>query len=331
MSIVGVWAEISDGRIKKPVLETLTAARQFADKEGLAVWAIALVSEKPGESLLQTLAEYGADKVVVITHPDLKDFIPNAYARVLSEYLRNASISFLFMPQSYNGKALAPMLAIWADAALLSGINAIPEREGTGYKARRIAYSNKGLEWIYTEHPSVVVTFRPNSFVPAKASRPLNVETLTQGPLSEDLRAKPTQLQKVATDTTPLTEAEVVVSAGRGLKGPENWGMVEELAKILGAATACSKPVSDVGWRPHHEHVGQTGIQISPNLYVAIGISGAIQHLAGVASSKNIVVINSDPEAPFFKVADYGVVGDAFEVVPRFTQAIRQYKEQHAH
>jgi electron transfer flavoprotein alpha subunit len=139
------------------------------------------------------------------------------------------------------------------------------------------------------------------------------------------------KVEKVATDRVPLTEAEIVVSGGRGLKGPENWGIIEDLAKVLGAATACSKPVADVGWRPHHEHVGQTGIQISPNLYIAVGVSGAIQHLAGVASSKNIVVINNDPEAPFFKVADYGIVGDAFEVVPRLNEAIRRYKEQHSH
>jgi electron transfer flavoprotein alpha subunit len=138
-------------------------------------------------------------------------------------------------------------------------------------------------------------------------------------------------VEKVATDKIPLTEAEIVVSGGRGLKGPENWGIIEELAQVLGAATACSKPVADVGWRPHHEHVGQTGIQISPNLYIAIGISGAIQHLAGVASSKNIVVINNDPEAPFFKVADYGIVADAFEVVPRLIEAIKKYKAEHTH
>ncbi len=331
MSAIGVWAEISDGRFKKPVLEALTAGRTFADKEGLALWAVVVAAEPPSEAMLQTLADYGADKVVILTHSDLKDFIPNAYARVLSQYLKEVGLPMFFLPQTYNGRAVGPMLSVWADAAFLSGINAIPEKEGQGYKARRIAYSNKAIEWVYTEHPVVVATLRPNSFIPAKASRSLQVETKTIAPLAEDLRARPVKVEKVATDRVPLTEAEVVVSAGRGLKGPENWGMVEELAKVLNAATACSKPVADVGWRPHHEHVGQTGIQISPNLYIAIGISGAIQHLAGVASSKNIVVINNDPEAPFFKVADYGIVGDAFEVVPRLTESIRRYKEQHGH
>jgi electron transfer flavoprotein alpha subunit len=331
MSAIGIWAEISEGRFKKPVLEALTAGRALADKEGLAVWAVVVTNEPLSEATLQPLAEYGADKVVLITHADLKEFIPNAYARVLSQYLREVGLPFFFLPQTYNGRAVGPMLSIWADAAFLSGINAIPEKEGAGYKARRIAYSNKAIEWIYTEHKPIVATLRLNSFIPAKASRPLQVETKTIAPLADDLRARPVKVEKVVTDRVPLTEAEIVVSAGRGLKGPENWGMVEELAKVLGAATACSKPVADVGWRPHHEHVGQTGIQISPNLYIAIGISGAIQHLAGVASSKNIVVINNDPEAPFFKVADYGIVGDAFEVVPRLTEAIRRYKEQHSH
>ena len=328
MSAIGIWAEISEGRFKKPVLEVLTAGRTLADKENRALWAVVVAGEPPAETMLQTLADYGADKVIVITHEDLKAFVPNAYARVLSQYLKEAGLSMFFLPQTYNGRAVGPMLSIWADAAFLSGINSIPEKEGAGYRARRIAYSNKAIEWVYVEHP-VVATLRLNSFVPAKASRPLQIEARTMAPLSEDLRARPVRVEKVATDRVPLTEAEIVVSAGRGLKGPENWGMVEELAKVLGASLACSKPVADVGWRPHHEHVGQTGIQISPNLYIAIGISGAIQHLAGVASSKNIVVINNDPEAPFFKVADYGIVGDAFDVVPRLTESIRRYKEQH--
>lgn len=331
MSAVGIWAEVSEGRFKKPVLEALTAGRSFADREGLPLWAVVIAGETLPDSLLQTLADYGADKVICITHGDLKAFTSNAYARVLAQYVREAGLSFFFLPQSYNGRAVSPILSIWADAAFLSGINAIPEKERAGYKVRRIAYSNKAIEWVYTEHKPIVATLRPNSFVPAKASRPLQVETRTIAPLPDDLRACPVKVEKVATDQVPLTEAEVVVSGGRGLKGPENWGIIEDLAKVLGAATACSKPVSDVGWRPHHEHVGQTGIQISPNLYIAVGISGAIQHLAGVASSKNIVVINNDPEAPFFKIADYGIVGDAFEVLPRLTEAIRRYKEQHSH
>ncbi len=331
MATIGVWAEWTDNRFKKPTLEALTIARLWADKEGHQVWAILLTKEKPQEQALQILADYGAEKVWVISHPDLESFIAAAYARTLANFTKKQGVPYIVIPQTYNGKAVAPLLAIWADAALLSGITNPLEKEGNGYKARRIAYSNKAIEWVYTEYPRVIATIRPNSAVPAKAPRPLTVEVIAESPLAQDLRAKPIKVEKVATDRIPLTEAEIVVSAGRGLKGPENWGIIEELAKELQAATACSKPVADVGWRPHHEHVGQTGIQISPNLYIAIGISGAIQHLAGVASSKNIVVINSDPEAPFFKAADYGIVGDAFEVVPRLTEAIRRYKAQHAH
>lgn len=331
MATIGVWAEWIENRFKKPTLEALTAARAWADKEGHTVWAVVLTKDKPSEAAFQPLAEYGADKVWVITHPDLESFIAAAYARVLASFMQKQGVTHLLLPQTYDAKAVAPLLAIWAEAALLSGITNFPEREGKGYKARRLAYSNKAIEWVYTEHPRIIASLRLNSIIPAKASKPLVVETLTEAPAAQDLRAKPIKVEKVATDKIPLTEAEIVVSGGRGLKGPENWGIIEDLAKELKAAIACSKPVADVGWRPHHEHVGQTGIQISPNLYIAVGISGAIQHLAGVASSKNILVINSDPEAPFFKIADYGIVGDAFEVVPRLTEAIRRYKAQHAH
>jgi len=330
MSAILVWTEITEGRIKKPVLETLTAARTWSEAVGQPIWAAVIGKEIP-EGVPVTLAEYGADKVLRITSPALEPPVNSAYARALAHLIKEKGLSYVMLPQTYEGRAIAPLLAIWADAALLSGLTQAPEKEGNGWRARRIAFSNKAIEWVYTEHPRIVVTLRTNSVVPSKAPKPLVTEELSYTPEAKDLRLRPTGVEKVATDKVPLTEAEVVVSAGRGLKGPENWGMIEELARVLGAATACSKPVADVGWRPHHEHVGQTGIQISPNLYIAIGISGAIQHLAGVASSKNIVVINNDPEAPFFKVADYGIVGDAFEVVPRLTEAIKRYKEQHAH
>lgn len=329
MSAVLVWAEISEGRFKKPTLEALTVARKWADSLGLPVWA-AILGEKAPESTAP-LSEYGADKVIRILSPQLGSFSPNAYARALAALMKNRSIAYAVLPQSYDGRAIAPMLSIWAEAALFSGITTVPEKTENGFVAKRIAYSNKGIEWVVSNHLPLIVTVKPNSIIPEKASRTAAEEDFAFTPEAKDLRLKVISVEKVATDKVPLTEAEIVVSAGRGLKGPENWGIVEELAKELGAATACSKPVADVGWRPHHEHVGQTGIQISPNLYIAIGISGAIQHLAGVASSKTIVVINNDPEAPFFKAADYGIVGDAFEVVPRLTEAIRRYKQQHAH
>ncbi|MCS7188380.1 MAG: electron transfer flavoprotein subunit alpha/FixB family protein [Bacteroidia bacterium] len=330
MSAIAVWAEVSEGRYKKPTLEALTLTRQWADSLGLPVWAVVIGKELPTDSQ-QVLGDYGADRLISILDPQLEPFVNSAYARALSELIQQKAIRYIVIPQSYNGRAVAPLVAIWADAALFSGIIGVPEKEGEGFKARRIAYSNKGFEWVYTAHLPLIVTLKANAIVPAKNSRTPEQESFSFSPKAEDLRLKPIRVEKIATDKVPLTEAEIVVSGGRGLKGPENWKIIEELAQVLGAATACSKPVADIGWRPHHEHVGQTGIQISPNLYVAIGISGAIQHLAGVASSKNILVINNDAEAPFFKVADYGIIGDAFEVVPRLTEAIRKYKAQHSH
>lgn len=330
MSAVLVWAEITEGRIKKPALEALTAARKWADSLNLPVWSVIIAPNAP-EGIASILSEYGADKLIRILSPDFSAFSANAYARALSALMKEKGISYAVLPQSYDGRAIAPLLTIWVDGALFSGISTVPERAENGFTARRIAYSNKGIEWITSTHLPLIATIKSNSIVPEKNPRTLAEEDFTFTVQAEELRAKAVSIEKVATDKVPLTEAEIVVSAGRGLKGPENWGIIEDLARVLGAATACSKPVADVGWRPHHEHVGQTGIQISPNLYIAIGISGAIQHLAGVAASKNIVVINNDPEAPFFKAADYGIVGDAFEVVPRLTEAIRRYKEQHAH
>lgn len=330
MSAVLVWTELTEGRLKKPSLEALTAGRRWADALGLPLWAV-IISDKVPEGVPTTLGEYGADKVIKILAPDFASFSPNAYARALAAVLREKNISYALLPQTYDGRAIAPMLSIWAEAALFSGIVTVPEKTENGFTAKRIAYSNKGIEWVSSSHLPLIATLKANSIVPAKSPRTIEEEDFPFKPSEEDVRLRVVRVEKIATDKVPLTEAEIVVSGGRGLKGPENWGIVEELAKVLGAATACSKPVADVGWRPHHEHVGQTGIQISPNLYVAIGISGAIQHLAGVASSKTIVVINNDPEAPFFKAADYGIVGDAFDVVPRLTEAIRRYKEQHAH
>lgn len=330
MSAVVAWAEVTDGRVKKPTLEALTLGCQWADLLGLPLWA-SVVGEAPSDSLKAIFSEYGAEHLVQVQGAGLETFRANAYARALASLVRERQIQYVVLPQTYNGRAIAPMLTIWVEGALLSGIDRVPEKEGSGFRSRRMAFSNKGIEWVYTERLPLVVSLKNNAIVPQKSPRTATEETFSPQLPEKDLQANVLSVEKVATDRVPLTEAEVVVSAGRGLKGPENWRIVEELAQALGAATACSKPVADVGWRPHHEHVGQTGIQISPNLYIAIGISGAIQHLAGVASSKNIVVINNDPEAPFFKAADYGIVGDAFEVVPRLTEAIKKYKAQHSH
>jgi electron transfer flavoprotein alpha subunit len=212
-------------------------------------------------------------------------------------------------------------------AAFISGTHTLPTAGGTGLQVKRVVYSNKGIQTLSTGAQTVVYTVKPNAFQPEESAAAGAVTAVGLGATATN-NYKVLATKKFS-DEVSLTEADVVVSAGRGMKGPENWGVIEELAKLLGAATACSKPVSDIHWRPHHEHVGQTGIQIAPNVYIAVGISGAIQHLAGVSASKTIIVINKDPEAPFFKAADFGVVADAFDVMPKLVEAVKAYKASH--
>lgn len=324
---IGVFAESVDGRFKKSTCEALTYARNWADALSASVEAV--VIGPVAEDALQTLGTYGADKIYLIQGAAFERFRAEAYAAALVAVAQEKGFAHFVLEATFNGKTLAPLLAIRWDAALVSQATALPEKKDSVWTLKRIVFSNKGIEYVAVKHPKIVVSVRPNSIVPAQNPTTPAQETFDFTPQAKDLRTEP-QIQEKATGKVSLTEAEVVVSAGRGLKDPANWKMVEELAEALGAALACSKPVADIGWRPHHEHVGQTGIQIAPNLYIAIGISGAIQHLAGVAASKNIVVINNDPEAPFFKVADYGIVGDAFQVIPKLTQAIRSYKQKHS-
>ena len=233
----------------------------------------------------------------------------------------SADASGVVIASTSLGRSVAPALAAIKESALSTNTISLPL--GTSpLRVKRGAFSSKGIETIELSGASPIISFVPNS---------IGIENVSGEGLTESQEVASTDLlqvvgTEVASGKVALPEAEAVVSAGRGLKGPENWGMIEELAEVLGAATACSKPVSDIGWRPHSEHVGQTGIQVNPNLYIAIGISGAIQHLAGVSASKTIVVVNTDPEAPFFKAADYGIVGDAFEVVPKLVNALRAFK-----
>ncbi|MNN00606.1 Electron transfer flavoprotein subunit alpha [compost metagenome] len=229
------------------------------------------------------------------------------------------------LSNSFSGKGLAPRIAAKLEAGLADGALELPKINGDKLTVKKTAFSNKAFATLELSSDIKVIALSPNAYETKETGGSATVETFAPNIDQTDFTTMVKEIVR-ATDKVSLPEAEIVVSAGRGLKGPENWGMVEELAEALGAATACSKPVSDAGWRPHSEHVGQTGIVVSPNLYIAIGISGAIQHLAGVSSSKTIVVINKDPEAPFFKVADYGIVGDAFEVVPKLTQALKAYK-----
>jgi len=229
------------------------------------------------------------------------------------------------LSNSFSGRGLAPRIAVKLEAGLADSAVALPEQANGKFTVKKTAFSGKAFAVVELTSANKIISLTPNSYKVVEKGGTATVEEFASESNASDFKAMVKEIVR-STDKVSLPDADIVVSAGRGLKGPENWGMVEELAGLLGAALACSKPVSDNGWRPHSEHVGQTGIAVSPNLYIAIGISGAIQHLAGVSSSKVIVVINKDPEAPFFKVADYGIVGDAFEVVPKLIAAIKEYK-----
>jgi electron transfer flavoprotein alpha subunit len=242
------------------------------------------------------------------------------YSKVISEAAKQLGASVLVFAHSMTGKAVAPSVAIRLEAGIVTGACALPNTD-SGFVVTKTVFSGKAFASIKIETAIKVITLNQNSFGIHPKDGTATIQPLNIAIPSASIKITNTEL---VTGDVPLTEANIVVSAGRGLKGPENWGMIEQLAKTLGAATACSRPVSDADWRPHHEHVGQTGLQVAPNLYIAVGISGAIQHLAGVNRSKCIVVINKDPEAPFFKAADYGVVGDAFEVVPALNAAFEK-------
>lgn len=311
---VFVYAENINGGYKKATLEAVSYAKSIAEKSGDSVTAISINPTDASDALYQ----YGASKVVKINNENLKAFNPSAYAKALGEVVDGQVVVF---PHSADASSVAPMLAIQKDYALITNAVASPESVAP-FQVKRKAFSGKGFMNAKADG-NVVVTVSQNAFGVKENPVSGTEEVKEVNVANEGMSIVSTEQ---ASGKLDLKEAEIVVSAGRGLKGPENWGMVEEMAGILGAATACSKPVSDIGWRPHTEHVGQTGKAIAPNLYVAIGISGAIQHLAGVNSSKTIVVVNNDPEAPFFKSADYGVVGDAFEVIPALNEKLKAIK-----
>ena len=312
---VFVYAENINGIYKKAAFEAVSYAKAVAGQLGETVTAI---SVNPTDSS-DLLYKYGADKVINIKDEGLKNFSAKAYAKAVSEV---ADGNILVFPHTTDASSIAPMLAIMKNYSLITNVLEAPESI-TPFQVKRRAFSGKGFMHAKADAAGVIVTVSQNAFGVKEnpASGTEEVKNLTIE--NEDTKVLSHEQNSGKLD---LKEAEIVVSAGRGMKGPENWGMIEDLADTLGAATACSKPVSDIGWRPHSEHVGQTGKAIAPNLYIAVGISGAIQHLAGVNSSKTIVVINSDPEAPFFKSADYGIVGDAFQIIPELTQKIKALK-----
>lgn len=317
-----VYAENIDGNFKKSTFEAITYGADLAAANNEQCVAVCIGQVE--ESKLADLAKYGADKVVVVKGDKLNQFVAEAHAKAFAQVAKAEGVSVAVISNTYSGKSIAPRVAAALQAAVATGVISMPEA-GSAFKVRKSVFSGKAFADVVLNTPVKVLAITPNTFSIKELNKGLQVASNDGGIADSDVVTNPVEVSRV-TGKIPLTEAEVVVSAGRGMKGPENWGMIEELADLLGAATACSKPVSDMHWRPHSEHVGQTGITIKPNLYIAVGISGAIQHLAGVSSSKVIVAINKDPEAPFFKAADYGIVGDAFEVLPKLIDAAKKVK-----
>jgi electron transfer flavoprotein alpha subunit len=309
------------GQVKKNSFEAASYASKLAGKLGTEAVGLALGSVESSE--LAALGEYGAAKVLLASDASLDAFDSGVYASVIAQAAQTAGADVIVLSQSTTGKAVAPRLSVKLKAGLVSGAVALPDTSN-GFVVKKGAFSGKAFAYVSIDTPIKIVGVTPNAFGVEKTDGSASVESISVSIPASGVKVL--EVNRQQSDTLPLPEAELVVSAGRGLKGPENWGIIEDLAGVLGATTACSRPVADVGWRPHHEHVGQTGVAIRPNLYFAIGISGAIQHLAGVNQSKVIVVINKDPEAPFFKAADYGIVGDAFDVVPKLTEALKKFK-----
>ncbi len=315
-----IFIDQFEQQIKKASYEALTYGADLAAATGTQAVGVILGSTTAS---LADLGKYGISKVLHVQDDKLNHFDAQLYATVLAQVAEQQGADVMVFSNNMNGKAIAPYLSVKLKAGLASGAVAIPDTSG-GFVVKTSVFSGKAFANVAVNSARKIITVNPNAYKTEEKGGSASVETVSVS--VPDARLKVTSSETVKGEI-PLTEAELVVSAGRGLKGPENWGMIEEFAHLIGAATACSRPVSDSGWRPHHEHVGQTGLAIAPNLYIAIGISGAIQHLAGVNRSKTIVVINKDPEAPFFKAADYGIVGDAFEVVPKLIEAVKKLKK----
>ena len=317
--MVLVFAESNKGNFKKAALEAVTYGKKVADMLGTSCQALTLGAVNHAEQL----GQYGATAIHNVA--GIAAFDSQVYAAVIAETATKIGATVVIVSNTSTGKAVVGRVAVKLKAGLVSGANKLPTNDGA-FKVRKGVFSGKAIAEFTISSPIKVISLVGNAIAPEITGSDVPVT-----PLSIALPASRVTVKSVKTaeGIVPLPEAELVVSAGRGMKDPSNWGIVEDLATALNATTACSRPVADAHWRPHHEHVGQTGVAIRPNLYIAIGISGAIQHLAGVNNSRVIVVINKDPEAPFFKAADYGVVGDLFEIVPQLTAAVQAYKANH--
>lgn len=316
MSVL-IYAESENGKIRKGAFEVASYAKGVADALGTTVTAVTINANNTNE-----LGTYGVSKVLEVSNDSLNKFTAKNYATIIAEAAKAENAQVIVLSSSADSKYLAPLAGVALNAAVASNVVKLP-KSTSPFIVERTAFTNKAFQETQLNTDTKVICVSSNSF----GVKENNTDCATEA-FSANLTTDGVSVENIdkATDKVSIADAEVVVSGGRGLKGPENWNLVEDLADVLGAATACSKPVSDMGWRPHSEHVGQTGKPVASNLYIAIGISGAIQHLAGINASKTKVVINTDPEAPFFKAADYGIVGDAFEVVPKLIEKLKAFK-----
>jgi len=320
--MVLVFAESPRGQFKKTAFEAVTYGKKVADLLGTTCVALTLGAAKDAGDL----GRYGASRVLHVADAAFDNFDSQTCAAAIAEVAKANSATVIVLSHNATGKSIAGRLAVRLNAGLVSGVNALPAGNEARLLVKKSVFSGKAIAEYEITSAVKVISLMGNAVKPDASGSAVSAETVTVSSAKGRTSVKSVKTQE---GIVPLPEAEIVVSAGRGMKGPENWKMIEDLAETLGATTACSRPVADAHWRPHHEHVGQTGIAIRPNLYIAIGISGAIQHLAGVNNSKVIVVINKDAEAPFFKAADYGVVGDLFEIVPRLNESLQKFKAGH--
>lgn len=320
-----VFAEQNNGTFKKASLEAVSYGAKIAKNSNQKVIACVL-----GEAAdLAILGTYGANEIIHIADARLNNLEAKAYSNAIATIANQENAEMVIFSNNNTAKAVAPRVAVRLKAGMVAGAVALPNTDN-GFVVKKSVFSGKAFAFVAIKTEKKVISLTPNSVGVEKFDLSPTIKTQNIEFSANDFAVTVESINKV-TGIVPLGEAELVVSGGRGLKGPENWGILEDLASTIGATLACSRPVADSHWRPHHEHVGQTGGTIRPNLYIAVGISGAIQHLAGVNSSKTIVVINKDPEAPFFKAADYGVLGDAFEILPKLTEALKKFKaSQHA-
>lgn len=317
--MVLVFLDQADGHIKKSSFEAACYGAKVAAMLGTTAEGILLGTVNDD---IASTGTYGLKKVHTVADASLNNLDAQVYTKIIAQAVEASGADVIIFSHNSSGKAIAPRLSVRLKAGLVSGAAALPDLSN-GFTVKKTVFSGKAFANIAISSAKKIIALNPNSYDITTTGGTAEVVPFTA--TIDAARVKVAGTSKV-TGEIPLSEAEIVVSGGRGLKGPENWNLVTDLAALLGAATACSRPVADTHWRPHHEHVGQTGLAIAPNLYIAIGISGAIQHLAGVNRSKTIVVINKDPEAPFFKAADYGIVGDAFEVMPKIIDAVKKLK-----